>query len=117
MRVSVGHTTVRFQSNAANLPLPGCPVKPWPQNVKLARCWNERRTLLNPHKHIALTVGGNAKNDSVQLETKKLMKEKLTIETHRTLHTFANRTSLPTIQNLQKSTILANPQLTNYKND
>jgi len=45
------------------------------------------------------------------------MTEKLTIETHRTLYTFANRTSLPTIQNLQKSTILANPQLTDYEND
>ncbi len=34
------------------------------------------------------------------------MKEKLTIKTHRTLHTFANRTSQPTNQNLQKSAII-----------
>jgi len=34
------------------------------------------------------------------------MKENFTIETHHTLHTFANRTTHPEIQNLQKSAIL-----------
>jgi hypothetical protein len=79
MRVSVGQATVCFQSKAANLPLPNYSVKPWPQNVKLARCGYEKRTLLNPHKHIALTVMWhfNARAASIEIQhliTKKIEK-------------------------------------------